>query len=359
MDHQRYRRMHGHTMPSMKKAEFEVALKGKKQIAAGTMAFVFEKPNGFQFRAGQHIRMTLIDPSETDNEDNSRFLSLASTPQDADLVIAMRMRDTAFKRVLGRMQIGETALIQILLDVPDGAFALHEDASKPAVMLAGGIGVVPAYSMIKDATERKLPHKIFLFYSNRRPEDAPYLDELQQLEKQNPSFKLIATMTEPEKSAQSWQGETGFINHSMLRRYVDDPQASIYYIAGLPEMVSAMKRLLTDLGINEGYIQAEEFSGFTMEHNKDRTIHGMGLGILKGKRHRVLVGVVLMIIAFVILHAVAAHSIYKAGGFSLKNPLSYLMIGGLLVVAAFKLTYLWRFKRSKGKHFKNNTTYEH
>ena len=102
MDHQRYRRMHGHNMLSMKKAEFEIALKGKKQIAEGTMAFVFEKPNGFHhFRAGQHIRMTLINPSETDSEGNGRFFSLASTPQDADLVIAMRMRDTAFKRVPG------------------------------------------------------------------------------------------------------------------------------------------------------------------------------------------------------------------------------------------------------------------
>src|SRR5438552_9519752 len=159
MDHERYRRMRGHTMPSMKKAEFEVALKGKKQIAEGTMAFVFEKPNGCHFKAGQHVRLTLINPSETDSEGDSRFFSLASTPQDADLVIAMRLRDTAFKRVLGRMQMGETALIQILLGVPHGAFALHDDASRPAVMLAGGIGVAPAYSMIKDATERKLPHK--------------------------------------------------------------------------------------------------------------------------------------------------------------------------------------------------------
>ena len=78
----------------------------------------------------------------------------------------------------------------------------------------------------------------------------------------------------------------------------------------------------------------------------------MSLGILKAKRHSVLVAVVLMIIAFVILHAVAAHSIYKAGGFSLRNPYSYVMIGGFLVVAAFKLTYLWRFKRGKGKRFK-------
>jgi uncharacterized protein (DUF2062 family) len=89
-----------------------------------------------------------------------------------------------------------------------------------------------------------------------------------------------------------------------------------------------------------------------MEHDNNRNVHGMGLGILKGKRHTVLVVVVLMIIALVILHAVAVNSIYRAVGFSLKNPLSYLMIGGVLVLIAFKLKLLWRFRNSIGKHFK-------
>jgi hypothetical protein len=61
--------------------------------------------------------MTLIDPPETDSEGSSRFFSLANSPQEKDLIIAMRMRDTAFKRVLGRMQIGEKVLIEILLEV--------------------------------------------------------------------------------------------------------------------------------------------------------------------------------------------------------------------------------------------------
>jgi ferredoxin-NADP reductase len=65
-----------HSMPSMKKTAFEVALKDKKQIAEGTYAFTFEKPKGFQFKAGQHVRMTLIDPPETDSEGDSRFFSL-------------------------------------------------------------------------------------------------------------------------------------------------------------------------------------------------------------------------------------------------------------------------------------------
>lgn len=89
-----------------------------------------------------------------------------------------------------------------------------------------------------------------------------------------------------------------------------------------------------------------------MEHDNNRNVHGMGLGILKGKRHIVFVAVALMIIALVILHAVAANSIYKAIGFSLKNPLSYLMIGGFLVLMAFKVNLLWHFRNSIGKHFK-------
>ena len=81
--------------------------------------------------------MTLINPPETDSEGNSRFFSFASSPQEADLVLAMRMRDTAFKRVLGRMQNGDKVLIEMLLHSPHGSFALHDDASKPAGFLIG------------------------------------------------------------------------------------------------------------------------------------------------------------------------------------------------------------------------------
>ena len=89
-----------------------------------------------------------------------------------------------------------------------------------------------------------------------------------------------------------------------------------------------------------------------MEYDPDRTVHGRALGILKGKKHILFVAVGVMIVALVILHVVFANSIYKAVGFSLKNPLSYVMIGFFLLLAAFKLKYLRRFKNSIGKHFK-------
>lgn len=77
-----------------------------EEIAEGTMAFHFTKPPDFQFRAGQSVDMTLLDPSESDGEGNTRAFSLASAPFDDDLMIATRMRDTAFKRALRKAAIG-------------------------------------------------------------------------------------------------------------------------------------------------------------------------------------------------------------------------------------------------------------
>lgn len=330
MDHERYRRMHGRSGASMKKASFEASLIAKQQIADGTWAFLFEKPDGFRFKAGQHVRMTHIDPAETDGEGNSRFFSLASTPQEPHLAIAMRMRDTAFKRVLGDLQIGGKVRIDILLDVPHGAFALREDTAMPAVFLAGGIGIVPALSMIKDAVERGLPHEMFLFYSNRRPEDAAYLDELQKLAAQSPSFKLIATMTEAKSSAKSWSGETGRIDRAMLARHDGNLPAAIYYVSGLPEMVSAMKAMLADSGVGEDSIHAEEFTGFNLNE--------IVAGTWKG--HVAAAAIVLAVILVLGTHAAVAVLISRNGFHEFLSPFSYAAIGLLVAVAMIKISFL-------------------
>lgn len=328
-----------HSKSLKKIVTYEVALKGKKQIAEGTMAFLFEKPKGFHFKAGQHLRMTLIDPPETDLKGNSRFFSIASTPGEKNLLIAMRMRDTAFKRVLGRMQMGDKVKMQLRLDDMHGSFTLHDDPSIPAVFLIGGIGIVPAFSMIKDAVKKKLSHKIFLFYSNRRPEDAPFLDELEKLARQNPSFKLITTVTEAEKSAKPWQGETGKIDRSMLEKYVDDIESPIYYIAGLSEMVGAMKRLLKGLGINKDNIRAEDFSGFKM--------HIMTMSPNVWKNHFAITAIALMIVMGVIVHTGAAASVFNNSAFLINNPISYVMIGLMFIIFHFKLKHLLGFKHRK------------
>lgn len=110
----------------------------------------------------------------TDEEGNKRGFSLNSAPDDPELMFTTRLRDTAFKRVLKTMPLGTP----VKLEGPFGDFTLIHNPRRPAVFLAGGIGVTPFRSIARWAAHQKLPKRIFLFYSNRRPEDAPFLDEL-------------------------------------------------------------------------------------------------------------------------------------------------------------------------------------
>lgn len=239
-------------------ADYISKIKNRTEIADGTMEFLFEKPEGFSHKAGQFIEVTLINPAETDEKGANRAFSIASAPSEPHLMIATRMRDTAFKRALKSMPLGT----DVKIDGPFGDFTLLNDTSRPAVFLMGGIGITPARSIIIDAAEKKLPHKLFLFYSNRRPEDSAFLSELQELEKENPNYRFIGTMTEMEKSKLPWNGKQGYINEALIREYISDTAKPIYYIAGPPAMTAAMRGILTKLGVNEDNIRTEEFSGY-------------------------------------------------------------------------------------------------
>lgn len=237
---------------------YNVRLTGRREIASGTMAFHFEKPAGFTYKAGQFGDFTLVDPPETDAEGNTRTFSLASAPYEDDLMVATRMRDTAFKRSLKTVPLGT----ELKLDAAYGSFTLHGDADIPAVFLSGGIGVTPVRSIVLQATRDKRPHTIVLFDSNRRPEDAAFLDELMTAQAENPNFTFVGTMTEMEKFNEEWRGETGFISSAMIAKSVSDLTRPIYYISGPRAMVAAMRKLLEDAGVKDDKIRTEEFSGY-------------------------------------------------------------------------------------------------
>jgi ferredoxin-NADP reductase len=239
-------------------AVYEIRLLRRETVAEGTMAFHFSKPAGFGHQAGQSLTMTLVNPPETDSEGDSRTFTIASAPHESALMIATRMRDTAFKRVLKSAPAGTVARI----DGPNGEMTLHDDPERPAAFLAGGIGITPFLSMARHAAHAQLPHRIYLFYSNRRPEDAAFLEELQIAEQVNPRYRLIATMAEPNQSSRPWKGETGFIRRDLLERYLPDLASPIYYFAGPPGMTMAMRELLDGLGIPESAMRYEEFYGY-------------------------------------------------------------------------------------------------
>lgn len=241
-------------------ADYEMTLVDRQKIAKDTMAFWFDT-NGvnYEFRAGQHADFAFLHPAEL-NGDNLRTFSLASSPRDRGLLmIALRMRETLFKLALKKTGIGT----KFRVSRPRGSFTLQKDITKPAVFLAGGIGITPIRSIVHWATQERLPHKLYLFYSNRSFEDAAFLEDLEALTTQNRSFTLIPTVTRNQSA--NWPYENGPIDFNLLRRYLRGLSGPVYYVAGPSGMVTAMTELLRSSGVSEDDIKTEEFGDYKQD----------------------------------------------------------------------------------------------
>jgi ferredoxin-NADP reductase len=245
-------------VPSPRWPVFETPLVRRELVAERTMSFCFSKPRGWSYRAGQFVDITLLDPPETDAEGNLRGFSISSAPREDVITITTRLRDTAFKRVLQVMPLGT----RVKMEGPFGDLRLHH-AARPAVLLAGGIGITPFRSILVEAIGGgALPYPVVLFHANRRSEDAAFADEFRSLARRDSNLTFVPTMTAMTGSEDAWHGERGHIDAAMLGRHLDGMVNPIYYIAGPPGMVQALRAILIASGVDEDDVRIEEFTGY-------------------------------------------------------------------------------------------------
>ena len=246
-----------------------MTLVDRQRIARDTLAFWLDtKGTNYEFRAGQHADFVFMGPSSGDAGDNSRTLSLANSPHDkGSVMIALRMRETGFKTALKAAALGT----KFKVSRPRGSFTLHMDIRRPAVFLAGGIGITPVRSIVRWATQERLPHKLYLFYSNRDAQDAAFLDDFEALTAQNPGFTLIPTVT--RITSPTWPYEKGPIDRGLLTRYLLGLNGPVYYVAGPSGMVAAMSTLLHCAGVSEDDIKTEEFGDYKPEQKVVQNDH--------------------------------------------------------------------------------------
>jgi glycine betaine catabolism B len=196
-----------------------------------------------------------------------RHFTISSSPTENFVMFSTRIRDSPYKKRLSTLEEGAKVKVR----GPEGQFVLHEDHSKPAVFLSGGIGVTPFRSMIKYATDKQLPLKIVMFDSNRNRENILFKKEFDSWANVNKNLKIIYTISDDEhqksssSTANDWKGEYGRIDKAMILKYIDAKMLndSIFYICGPPSMLKAMQALLQDdLEIPKDRIKIEEFTGY-------------------------------------------------------------------------------------------------
>lgn len=237
--------------------QFTTHLKSKREVARNTMEFDFERPEGFEYLPGQFMNWIYVNQPLKDKKGDRRSMSFSSSPTEPDLKIAMRISDSAYKQSLIKAPMGT----EFTIIGPAGKFVLPKASGTEYVFLAGGIGITPFRSMIKNAVDTHQSYPITLIYSNYSRADSSYYDELAGWAKEDPMFRFIPTMTGGEKVESDWTGERSMIDETLLRKYVPDVMKPIYMIVGPPAMVDAMVALLQKLSLPKEQIIIEKFTG--------------------------------------------------------------------------------------------------
>jgi ferredoxin-NADP reductase len=231
-------------------------LSDRHQVAEDTMAFWFEPEKPLHFKPGQFGDFSLVDPPYTDAEGNTRTFSFANAPESNRVMIATRMRESAFKLSLAALPTGSP----VQLKGPMGDFVLHKNPERPAVFLVGGIGITPVRSIVEHASKQLKTHRLFVFYANATRARTAFFDDFRAWSANNANLSFVPTLT--VESPKEWEFEMGKLDRQMLSRHLSDLNAPVYYVVGPPAMVAAMKELLDDIGIDELQVKSEDFAGY-------------------------------------------------------------------------------------------------
>ena len=231
-------------------------VKEKREVAKGTLLVVFDlQGEEVDFRPGQYFWVELPDRGYEDEKGLRRHISVVTSPTERGVLgLCTRLRDTAFKKTLAELELGD----EVEVEEPKGDYRLPEDTSSHYVFVAGGIGITVFHSMLRWIADTGAPYRVTLVYSNRDRESTAFLDELQELERTLPDFRLVTIMTDDP----GWDGESRRIDADVLRDHLGELGGSTYLVAGPPAMVEAVAGQLSEAGVPDEQVLPSRFSGY-------------------------------------------------------------------------------------------------
>lgn len=242
---------------------FSLTLKELRDVADGTRLFVFDKPAEFVFKAGQYVAFEVpkMDGIEIDSRGLIRSLSIASAPFETELYFSMRQGESAFKQICWKLEPGATVTITKAV----GFFVLPaSEDTRSIVFLAGGIGITPVRSILKQAEYDKNDRDFTLFYSNRFTKDAAFDEEMKNVVL--PHFRYVTVLSKSTDACAPENDERGYIDESMLRKYIPDVTTCLFYIVGAPQFSTAMEELLLTMGVKKDQCHLDPFTGLRVSH---------------------------------------------------------------------------------------------
>jgi len=199
-----------------------------------------------RFHAGQYLQLAVGDGS-------TRCYSMANAPHESD-ALTLHIRHVpggAFSARVPALQQGELLDIEL----PFGAVALDESSTRPIVFVAGGTGFAPVKSILDDMAKRRIERPITLIWGARRSEGIYLLTAVAKWQRQWPSFRFIAALSEKA-------GDDAFAGRVDQALIAHCPELAGHelYCCGSPGMVHAVREMaVQQCGLHAADFHADVF----------------------------------------------------------------------------------------------------
>lgn len=226
-----------------KNAHIKLVVKQLKQNNAHCKSIVFKRPSGFNYEAGDWVDIDFADTSDK----GGKTYSFSSSPTETELVISFRRGISPFKKMLQTAQPGNEMYVS---QYGNGYnFQLHNNRS--SVLIAGGIGIAPFRSLVKEMYDMRGNNNVRLIYLNK-DESFLFRDEFEEWQRKLANFKTDYIMT----------NELKLKSREKLLRSIITNTAQNFYIAGPSGMVKATAELLAIVGVAPKDIRIDDFGNY-------------------------------------------------------------------------------------------------
>ncbi|NHJ22267.1 MAG: iron-sulfur cluster-binding domain-containing protein [Candidatus Lokiarchaeota archaeon] len=204
------------------------------------------------FRAGQYIGLTV----EINGVRTARPYSLVSSPnQHAYYELCIRKKEDGFVSVYfyNNSDIGDI----VECTEPLGTF-YHNSLfhGENLVFIAGGCGITPFISMLRDISERMLPINIWVLFGCLTEGDIIFRQELEDIKNRRSNVKVQYVLSEADSG---WEGECGFITQDIIKKVIGDVKGKYFYVVGNRDMYQFVFKELEDLGVPKHRITYEAY----------------------------------------------------------------------------------------------------
>ena len=225
------------------------------QRIPGVKSFRFTRPEGFQFKPGQWFFVHL----NIGGEEKKKPFSFSSSPtEEGHVEFTKRLTSSDFSKKLDSLKKGDV----VKLKMPYGVFTFEGESPKIA-LLSGGIGITPFRSICKYAADKKLNTDIKLLYGSVDPANIIFKEDLDLMEKANPLFRVVHTMTCGDAVEKGWKGCCGYIDEAMIKKEIPDFAERVFFTCGPPGMVGCLVEILKkQLNVVEANVRIEHFVGY-------------------------------------------------------------------------------------------------